>query len=368
MAYYSDDVHAGGQRGEGTIYVVDKNNHAIRRVAVVVDTAAPTSVYINPIPSSVPSKTPTQQPTLSLVPTLTFNPTSSQPTLSLVPTSNPSKRPTRRPTVKPTTLEPTSASVWIQDNSLFNTMGLGTVHVGVWMYLGSIFVGVLLSSLVVLAYTQRHRNPHRQLRTTENLHLDEYDDTHEYYIRKCRFTGHYLVYLMGVCIPGSAFYESNTDVREHEGAGGGNVQHSGQLAYAELSSGISRLWRSVRAVIQSVSSRDDSNEDSEGDTPSSSSSGGIQNILQSVRDSSSAEQRRHSSSANTSSSYAHTSMSPQEYRELTPREQESGSGGYSLDSSERSSSGLDMDIDMDESGRSSTPMIVRTFGSSYDGL
>ena len=196
-------------------------------------------------------------------------------------------------------------------------MGLGTVHVGVWMYLSSIFVGVLLSSLVVLAYTQRHRNPHQQLRTTEHLHLEEYEDTREYYARKCQFAGLYVVYLMGVCIPGSAFYGSSQVDRE-----GGGRDHSPEEEYTESLTVMSRIWCTVYTVWQSVSSRrgNTSGENTAENTDAEhTSSSGIHNMLQSVRDSSSAEQRKHS--LHGTSSYAHTSMSPQEYRELTPRQQ-----------------------------------------------
>ena len=75
---------------------------------------------------------------------------------------------------------------------------------------------------------------------------------------------------------------------------------------------------------------------------------------------SSSEQQRRNASQPSNSSYTHTSMSPQEYRELTPREQEEGN--YDIRGSTRG------DLELDDSSRSTTPMIVRTFGSTYDGL
>lgn len=354
MTYYEDDKHAGGGES-GSLYVVDRDNNAIRRIAVVVDTAAPTGLYFNADPSSAPSKFPTQRPTVSAEPTVTYYPSkapSTHPTLSIAPTSNPSKRPTRRPTMKPTTLAPTTASVWIQDNSLFSSMGFGTVHVGVGMYMTSVLVGVVLSALIVLAYTQRHVSPHQQLRTAEQLH--EYEGSLEYLERKCRFAGTHVLFWMGACIPGSAFYSTSRSRDSDD-----TFEH-GHDEPGEGASFVAGLTTAFRNGFFKIFSRtgSPSNNHTDGDEAANDSDH-IRNVLQSVRDSSSEQQRRNASQPS-NSSYTHTSMSPQEYRELTPREQEEGN--YDIRGSTRG------DLELDDSSRSTTPMIVRTFGSTYDGL
>lgn len=370
IAYHNYDTQAGSD-STGSLYVVDNANNAIRRVAVVVATPAPSSLYNNPDPSSAPSRTPSQRPTVSAEPTVTYRPSgapSLQPSLSIAPTSNPSKRPTRRPTRQPTTLVPTASDVWVQDNSFFSDLGLGTVHVGAGMYMLSVLVGLLLSGLVGLAYTQRHVDPRLQLRTSAD-HLSAAERAQ----RSCRIAGRYVVFWMGACIPGSAFHQAPEELDQEQGQG---LSDSYTDSYADSDSqqypqgasrgrsagdGASFLSGVLGRIRGLFASRGSEGRGAEEEPELADEPGDIRNLLQSVRDSTFSEQqrRRHApSGSEASSSYAHSSTSPQEHRELGPRRGGQGDGEGEDDGG----------INLDESTRSCAPMIVRTFGSSNDGL
>lgn len=336
MAYYSDDSGAGGGAGGG-LFIADKSNNAIRRVAEVINTAAPTGQFSDFLPSVAPSRTPSQQPTVSAVPTLTFHPTqppSSEPSLSITPTSFPTRRPTKHPTMRPSTAQPTATNVWVQDNSLFNTMGLGTVHVSLGMYMMSVLVGVVVSGFIVLAYIQRRDNP--PLRTIADL--QQFENSHEF---SC----------------GEEDDDSDDSSNSHS-----NSSNNAQPCGVSQTAGLRGLLHFMRVGFgtstesSSVRSREGSQTDTANGNETNSATASatdtdrvptVQDILQSVRASSLENHQRHPHP--TSNHLYHPSMSPQEYRELTPREQEEGVG-------------------MDDSARSTTPMILRTFGSTSDGL
>ena len=351
IAYFEDDMRNSRdshREGEGSVYVADRFNNAIRRVAVVVNTYSPTAVHGDP--TSSPSRFPTPRPTISQEPTATYYPTlapTSVPSLSIAPTSHPSKRPTRRPTMKPTTMEPTSASVWVQDKSILNTLGFGTVHVSVGMYVLSAFIGVLASSFIVLAYTHRYINPHTHLRTSDDI--DEYDSHSEYLSKKIKYIGNSCVYYMGACIPGSAFHKSSVeDINSGTHSNRLNARHRISTFFSR----INNVWHDAQRMLSFNYVRGSGNENE----PTNDTS--IQNVLQSVRERSESEQRRNAVNP-ARSAFAHTSMSPQEYRELTPRD-DSAHNDYMLDND-------DLDA-LDDSARSTTPMIVRSLGSLDDGL
>lgn len=165
----------------GVLYVADRFNNAIRRVANIVDTPAP-SISFAPTPSPTISHCPTEKPTrrpsshrptISISPTYSMSPThapTESPSFSVEPTFNPTKRPSKKPTFKPThkpTFSPTKVQVIVEDVSLFHNLGLGTFHVTVGAMALSVVIGLFLAGMIVAGYIYRSRNPHRRLRTSD---------------------------------------------------------------------------------------------------------------------------------------------------------------------------------------------------------
>lgn len=337
IAFHADDVSAAS--GSGSMYVADKANNAIRRVAVVIDTSAPTSVFL---PSAAPSRSPTLRPTVSSEPTATYYPTyppTVHPSYSFTPTYSPTKRPTRRPTPPPTTPAPTSSQVWIQDKSIFNTIGLGTVHVKARMYLISALIGVVLSILFSIAYIYRKVSPERELRTAAEFRRR--DGCLEQIGRKVHRSGQYVVYFLGVLIPGSAFYrnisESNSKTDDNSGLDSEKT-------------GSESGW--LRSFFSSACSGDDhaghtTRRDSSVLVDPGLNKTNVRSILESVR--------KETDSTRISSLFQ---SSRAEYREVAPGDVDM----CSIDSSFRSN------LDLDDSARSTAPMLTRTMGCSDDGL
>jgi hypothetical protein len=165
----------------GVLYVADRFNDAVRRVANIVDTPAP-SISFAPTPVPTVSYSPTEKPThrpSSPRPTVSFSPTysvapslspSSVPSFSLEPTFNPTKRPSKKPTPRPShrpTFAPSKVRVIVEDVSLFHHLGLGTYHVTAGAMALSLVAGLFLAGMIVAGYVYRSRNPHRRLRTSE---------------------------------------------------------------------------------------------------------------------------------------------------------------------------------------------------------
>jgi hypothetical protein len=165
----------------GVLYVADRFNDAIRRVANIVDTPAP-SISFAPTPVPSVSYSPTHKPThrpSSPRPTISFSPTYSQapsplpstvPSYSLEPTFNPTKRPSKKPTPRPShrpSFSPTKVQVIVEDVSLFHHLGLGTYHVTTGAMALSMVLGLFLAGMIVAGYLHRSQNPHRRLRTSD---------------------------------------------------------------------------------------------------------------------------------------------------------------------------------------------------------
>lgn len=263
----------------GVLYVADRFNNAIRRVANIVDTPAP-SISFAPTPAPTISYCPTEKPTrrpsshrptISISPTYSVSPTHSpteSPSYSLEPTFNPTKRPSKKPTFRPThkpTFSPTKVHVIVEDVSLFHNLGLGTFHVTIGAMALSLVIGLFLAGMIVAGYIYRSRNPHRRLRTSEldisnssNYFPDDDSDNFDFtnpqdrtlgsylkrfwsiFKRKCT----YLTSLLGAVIWGRIYSLADDDLDDI--GGGMELSVNGSHHSTNSTSSMSRILQTIR--------------------------------------------------------------------------------------------------------------------------
>lgn len=260
----------------GVLYVADRLNDAIRRVANIVDTPAPSISFApTPVPtiSFSPTEKPTRQPsshrpTISMSPTFSVAPTpvpSMEPSYSVEPTFNPTKRPSKKPTPRPShrpTLSPTKVQVIVEDVSLFQHLGLGTYHVTIGAMALSVVIGLFLAGMIVAGYIYRTRNPHRRLRTsdldssTSSFQQSEDDDDDDPSIRsfgpsvrRCcgqfrRKCGH-LSNVLATVIWGR-MYSFPEDIDDDDIGGGMELSVNGSTHSTSSSPSIRRLMQTIR--------------------------------------------------------------------------------------------------------------------------
>ena len=327
----------------GVLYVADRYNDAIRRVANVVATPSPTASFA-PTPSPTRSLRPTPRPThlpstssptKSMHPTATYSPShhpTPLPSISAVPTFNPTKRPTHSPTKKPTkkpTPAPTKVKIVVEDVSLFHSLGLGTYHVTTGALILSTLVGLLVSGVILAAYFYRNRYAHMRLRTTD-----------------MSFHG--------------------TDTSSHDDGGGGGAGGGGGGGGTRSQQGVlSSLSGLAQVLYDSVCVEDACVSYATGDdvdTAVEMSEYGTRSARGLVGDSNSSSGRNEGGEEGSRSSVM---------RLLQNIREQSSHSSYTTSSTTRTSY-LDFDSanrgSMRGNSGSASPMVVRSLGSSGDGL
>jgi hypothetical protein len=279
----------------GVLYVADRFNNAIRRVANIVDTPAPSISFApTPVPtiSFSPTEKPTRKPsshrpTISMAPTFSLAPTptpSMEPSFSVEPSFNPTKRPSKKPTPYPShrpTLSPTKVQVIVEDVSLFHHLGLGTYHVTVGAMALSVVIGLFLAGMIIAGYIYRTRNPHRRLRTSDldsssssfspsDWEEDEYDEDPSNLsirsrARRCcsRFRRRWMhvCNVLGTVIWGR-MYSFAEDDADDSGIGGGMELSVNGSAHSNSSSSSPSMRRLMQTIRESSSSGSGHSRDS----------------------------------------------------------------------------------------------------------